>query len=165
MRAPARVLLLLSALSTLSTLSIGCGPAVDLTKGLQVLQVSGGWRDAGIVNGNNKLVPSVTFQLHNVSDQTLGTLQVNVTFHRVNEKDEWGSGFKTITGSEGLAAGATTPPITVTSQLGYTGSEPRLQIMKNSRFVDAIVVVFAKYGSIQWTRLGEYPITRQLLTP
>src|SRR5260221_3586662 len=86
-----------------SVLVSGCGPAVDLSKGLQVLDVSSGWHDAGLVNGSNKLVPAVTFKLHNVSDQSLGTLQVNALFRRVNEKDEWGSGFVTAAGSSGLA--------------------------------------------------------------
>ena len=78
------------------------------TKGLQVEVVATGWFDAGIVNGQNKLVPSVTFKLKNVSDQKLVTLQVNALFRRVSETEEWGSGFLTVVGSEGLAAGATT---------------------------------------------------------
>jgi hypothetical protein len=61
---------LLAAAVALST----CGPTVDLTKGLQVTIVDTGWYDAGIVNGQNKLVPSVTFKLKNVSDQTLASL-------------------------------------------------------------------------------------------
>ena len=32
-----------------------------------------------------------------------------------------------------------------------------------SQFVDAKVVLFAKYGSSQWMRIGEYPIARQLI--
>src|SRR5262245_42025679 len=85
-----------------------CGPTVDLTKGLQVLDVSSTWKDAGIVNGQNKLVPSVTFRLKNVSSQKLPVLQVNALFKRVSDTEEWGSGFMTIAGSEGLAPGATT---------------------------------------------------------
>ena len=81
----------------------GCGPAVDLTKGLQVTIVNTGWFDVGIVNGQNKLVPSVTFTLKNVSEKTLSTLQVNALFRRVSENDEWGSGFLTVAGSAGLA--------------------------------------------------------------
>jgi hypothetical protein len=153
----------LGALLFLSLTATACKPAVDLTKGLQILDVSGGWHDAGVSNGQNKLVPTVTFKLHNVSDQSLGTLQVNALFRRVNEKDEWGSGYKTVAGSSGLAPGATTGPITIVSQLGYTGSEPRLEMMQNSHFVDAKVELFAKYGSVQWARLGEFPITRRLL--
>jgi hypothetical protein len=36
-------------------------------------------------------------------------------------------------------------------------------MLQNSHFVDAKVELFAKYGSTQWTRLGSYPITRQLI--
>jgi hypothetical protein len=143
----------------------GCGPAVDLTKGLQVEVVNTGWFDAGIVNGQNKLVPSITFTLKNISDQKLGTLQVNLLFRRVNESEEWGSGFITAAGSAGLAPGATTPSLIVKSQLGYTGSDQsRQEMLQNAHFVDAKVELFAKYGSTQWARIGTYPITRQLLT-
>jgi hypothetical protein len=143
----------------------GCAPAVDLTKGLQVEIVNTGWFDAGIVNGQNKLVPSVTFTLKNLSDQKLGTLQVNASFRRVAETDEWGNGFITAAGSAGLAPGATTPPITIRSQLGYTGSEQsRQEMLLNTHFVDAKVELSAKYGSQQWARLGSYPISRQLMT-
>ena len=141
----------------------GCGPTVDLTKGLQVAILDSGWFDAGIVNGQNKLVPSFTFTLKNVSDQKLVTIQVNALFRRVNENEEWGSGFKTVVGSEGLPPAATTPPITVRSQLGYTGSEARQDMLQNSHFVDAKVELFAKYAATQWVLLGTYPIKRQLL--
>jgi hypothetical protein len=143
----------------------GCGPAIDLTKGLQVEIVSTGWFDAGIVNGQNKLVPSVTFTLKNLSDQKLRTLQVNASFRRVAENDEWGNGFVTAAGSGGLAPAATTAPITIKSQLGYTGSEQsRQEMLLNSHFVDAKVELSAKYASQQWARLGSYPISRQLIT-
>ena len=37
-------------------------------------------------------------------------------------------------------------------------------MLQNSQFVDAKVDLFAKYGSAQWTQVGEFPITRQLIT-
>jgi hypothetical protein len=142
----------------------GCGPSVDLTKGLQVTIVNTGWFDLGIVNGQNKLVPSVTFTLKNVSEKTLSTLQVQALFRRVTENDEWGSGFLTAAGSKGLAPGAITQPITIKSPLGYTGSDQsRQEMLQNTHFVDAKVELFAKYGSTQWARLGSYPIERQLI--
>ena len=160
MRASVRLLLLLAIVS-----AAACGPAVDLTKGLEVTVVNSGWYDLGIVNGQNKLVPTVVFTLHNTSDQTLVTLQINALFRRVSENTEWGSGFLTVAGSQGLAPGATSEPITVKSQLGYTGSEQsRQEMLHNSQFVDAKVELFGKYGSTQWVRLGSYPVTRQLLT-
>lgn len=158
MRASACLLLAAAALSA------GCGPTVDLTKGLQVEIVNTGWYDAGITNGQNRLVPAVEFKLKNVSDQKLEVLQVNALFRRVTEKDEWGTGFLTVAGSDGLAASATTSTLTIRSQLGYTGSDQsRQEMLANSHFVDAKVELFGKYGSSQWQRLGEFPIKRQLL--
>src|SRR5687767_5706593 len=84
----------------------GCGPSVDLATGLQAINVTTGWWDSGIVDGQNKLVPTVTFQFKNVSDQTLSTLQGNVIFRRAGEQDEWGAHYVKITGSEGLAPAA-----------------------------------------------------------
>jgi hypothetical protein len=46
----------------LAVLVSGCGPKVDLAKGLEVVVVSSGWFDAGMVSGQNKIVPSVTFK-------------------------------------------------------------------------------------------------------
>jgi hypothetical protein len=160
MRAPVRVAFALAALLG----AAACGPTVDLSKGLQITIVSSGWYDAGIVNGQNKLVPSVTFKVRNVSHQTLASLQVNALFRRVTEKDEWGSGFITAAGSSGLTPNAETQPLTIRSPLGYTGSDQsRQEMLAHSQFVDAKVELFAKYGSTQWTRVGEYPITRQLI--
>jgi hypothetical protein len=160
MRACVRLLLLLVTAST-----VACGPTVDLTKGLEVIIVNTGWYDLGIVNGQNKLVPTVVFKLHNVSDQKLVTLQINALFRRVSENSEWGSGFLTVAGSQGLAPGATSEPITIRSQLGYTGSDQsRQEMLSNTHFVDAKVELFGKYGSTQWARIGSFPITRQLLT-
>jgi hypothetical protein len=157
MRAPAWLTALLVA-----ACSFGCGPTVDLSKALQLSDVSTGWHDAGVVDGKNKLVPSVSFKLKNDSDQSLTSLQVNALFRRVSENDEWGSGYLKVSGSEGLGGGKSTDLLTVNSQLGYTGVESRLELLQNRNFVDAKVELFAKYGSAQWTRLGEYPIARQL---
>lgn len=160
MRACARLLLLLTVAA-----AAGCAKPIDLTKGLLVENVVTGWYDAGIVDGQNKIVPSIAFTLKNVSDQTLRTLQVNALFHRVNEpKDEWGSNFLVAAGSAGLAPGAmTTPTLTLKSPLGYKGTDPRETLLHNSQFVDATVDLFAKYGSVQWTRVGQFPITRRLI--
>ena len=151
MRAPVRLLLI-----GLFASSTACGPTVDLTKGLQVEVQDTGWFDRGIVNGQTKLVPSATFTLKNVSDQKLVTMQVNALFRRVSE---------TVVGSEGLPAGATTPPIVIRSELGYTGSDQsRQEMLQNSHFVDAKMELFAKYASTQWVLIGTYPIERKLLT-
>jgi hypothetical protein len=160
MRAPVRLLLFLALASTTA-----CGPTVDLTKGLEVTVVNSGWYDLGIVNGQSKLVPTIVFTLRNTTDQKLVTLQINALFRRVTENTEWGSGFLTVAGSQGLAPGTTSDPVTIKSQLGYTGSDQsRQEMLQNSQFVDAKVELFAKYGSTQWVKVGAFPITRQLMT-
>jgi hypothetical protein len=156
-----RRLLLLAAGALLCA---GCGPAIDLTQGLKVDVLKTGWYDMGIINGQNKLVPMVAFAMKNVSDRRLGALEVNALFRRIDSKDEWGSGFLVVNGSTGIVAGATSSAITIKSNLGYTGSDQsRQEMLTNSHFIDAKVELFAKYGSGQWTRLGEFPIERKLI--
>jgi hypothetical protein len=141
----------------------GCGPEVDVAKALELNVVNSGWFDAGIINGQNKLVPAVTLTIRNNSDQTLGLLQLNSLFRQANATEEWGSAFLTAAGSEGLGPGAS-KTLTLKSNNGYTGTgETRQQMLANSHFVDAKVEVFAKYGSTQWKKLGVYPVTRQLI--
>jgi hypothetical protein len=149
----------------LTLAAAGCGgPVVDLTENLKVLDISTGWQDDGVVDGDkNKLVPRAQFKLQNNSDQTLTVLQVNAVFRRLNEAQELGAQFKPVTSSEGLAPGQTSPDIVVKSNFGYKGTEPRAVILQNSHFVDAKVEIFAKYGSQQWKRIAEYPIERKLI--
>ena len=159
MRRPLSRLLIVFALAC-----AGCGPTVDLTKGLQVLDVSTGLADMGIINGQNKLVPSIRFKLKNVSDQKLIALQVNAVFRKVTDPaSEWGSQYIIIAQSEGLEPGATTKEWTIQSPLGYTGLEPRADMLKHKDFVDAKVELFAKYAAVQWARIADYPIDRRLI--
>ncbi len=141
------------------------GPSIDVAKVLQLTDVSTGWFDAGLVEGNkNKLVPSITLRLTNTGPDLKGSVQINAVFRRIGEEEEWGSALFRAIDPTGLAAGASTKPIPLRSNLGYTGTEPRLQLLQNKLFVDARVQVFAKHGSTQWARLGDYRIVRQLLS-
>jgi hypothetical protein len=154
----------LCAAALLAVLCAGCnGPTVDVSQALQIVDMMSGWSDGGIAAGQNKLPPAVAFQLKNTSDQTLPVLQVNAYFRQVSGDGQFGDRFLPVIGSEGLAPGATTKRLVLAPQHGYTGTEARLDILKNSHFVDAKVEVLAKYGSTQWKRLGEFPIARQLV--
>lgn len=143
-------------------LLVSCGRTADVASGLSVQVVTTGWRDAGIVAGRNKLVPSAAVMLTNVSDRSLPSVQVNAVFHRVGDRGEWGTAYVTAAGSSGLAPGRGST-VTLDSQLGYTGEDPVDAMLKNHEFVDVTVDVFAKYGSRQWVRLGAFPVDRQLL--
>jgi hypothetical protein len=141
-----------------------CAPPVDLGKSLAVVDVATGWSDAGITeDGQNKLVPFLQFKLKNNSNQSLPVLQVNAMFRPLKEEKDWGSRFQAVTGSEGLAAGATSSVITLKSDHGVKGTDPRATMMKSSYFVDARVQLSAKYGASQWTKVAEYPVAHQFV--
>ncbi len=57
----------------------------------------------------------------------------------------------TAAGASNLAAGATTPPIVVRASEGYTGTEPRADMLANHLFVDFKVEVF---GKVRFRDLG-----------
>ena len=63
-----------------------------------------------------------------------------------------------------LAPGGQTKELVLRSGLGYTGEQPRMQMLQNSQFVDAKVEIFLRQGSRVWAKLAEFPIQRQLLT-
>jgi hypothetical protein len=146
------------------TASAACSRPVDLATALQVTDVSTGWFDSGIVNGQNKLVPSVTFRLKNASTDRLRSVQLNTLFMLLPENEEWDATLTQGVLGQGLDAGASTPSITVRGKVGFTSAEPRAEMLQHRLFKDVNVRIFAKYGSSQWVRLGEYRVARQLLT-
>lgn len=139
-----------------------CGQPVDVTKAVHVEAVSTGWYAAGRTGGKNKIVPAVALKLKNVSNRPLTALQVNAVFRRAGSNEEFGAEFRPVSSSGGLAASDTTATVTLKGSLGYTGNDSHGALLLNSQFVDARVEVFVKTGSGQWTRVGEYPIARQL---
>lgn len=144
----------------------GCNPNIEVEKVLKVTEVHTGWYDAGIqADGKNKLVPSISLRLQNASSKPVRSVQLVAIFRRVNEPDvAWGEHFARAIERDGLAPGASTNPIVLRSNLGYTGTQARLQMLQNREFVDAKVEIFGRSGSRTLAKMGEYPIDRQLLT-
>jgi hypothetical protein len=158
-RATALLLCLMAAL-----LLGGCRSR-DVEQDLRLTDVRTGWYDVGVVDGQNKLVPSLSFAIENVSQEPISRVQLNAVFRRVDEPEVvWDDEFIRGIGTEALAAGATGGAIVIRSELGYTGLESRRQMLENSSFVDATVVVFGRHGSRNWARMGEYTIDRRLLS-
>jgi hypothetical protein len=148
-----------------AALSVSCGASEAAVAALEPIDVVTGWYDDGIVEGQkNKLVPSVTLKLRNKSDQSVRSIQINAIFRRVGEQEMWGEYFGWAIRGEPLAAGATTNQLVMRSMLGYTGEQPRMQMLQNTNFIDAKVEIYLKQGSRVWAKLAEYPIQRQLLT-
>ena len=156
-----RTVLLLLALGV-----AGCSRTIEVEKVLKVNDVHTGWYDAGIVaDGKNKLVPSISLRLQNVSSEAVRSVQLVAIFRQVSEPDvAWGEHYARAIDRDGLAAGSNTNPIVLRSNLGYTGTQPRMQMLQNREFVDAKVEVFARHGAQPLAKLGEYTIDRQLLT-
>lgn len=156
----------LAVVALLALFSSNCGSSVEAVAALEPVDVVTGWFDDGIVEGQkNKLVPSVTLKLRNKSGEELKSIQINAIFKRVGEQEMWGEYFGwAIPRNPALAAGAETAPMVMRSALGYTGTQPRMQMLQNKEFVDAKVEIFLKQGSKVWAKLAEYPIQRQLLT-
>ena len=82
-----------------------CG-AREVEKDLAITDVHTGWYDAGIVGGQNKLVPSISLKLHNVSPEQISRVQINAVFRRLGEDKEWDAHFVRGIGPDGLAPGA-----------------------------------------------------------
>ncbi len=158
-------LLPLACVTLAAALSVSCGASEAAVASLEPVDVVTGWFDDGIVEGGkNKLVPSVTMKLRNKSDQPIRSIQINAIFRRVGEQEMWGEYFGWAVPREPLPAGATTNTLVMRSALGYTGEQPRMQMLQNREFIDAKVEIYLKQGSRVWAKLAEYPIQRQLLT-
>jgi hypothetical protein len=147
-----------------AALLAGCRQ-VEVEKAVEVTDVQTGWYDAGLVEGQkNKLVPSISLRLQNVAGEPVESVQINAIFRRVGEQEAWGEHYVLAIPREGLPAGAKTKPIVLRSNLGYTGTQSRLQMLQNREFVDAKVEIYGKSGSRTWVKLAEHQIGRQLLT-
>ncbi len=165
------------------------GPTLDMSATLAVTDVTTGWLDVGLDDlGRSKLVPTISFRLTNISDNHVRTLQLNGVFRRcqvaqagqqpvsdvspadpaagtcAGEVQEWGNAFVRAVGREGLDPGSLAGPFTMESGLGYTGEQPRVEMLQHRDFVDVKVEVFIKHRADPWVRLSEHPIGRQLLT-
>lgn len=143
----------------------GCGRSVDLKQTLHVSDISGGWFDAGVVAGKNKLVPSVTFRINKPADITVRPLSLNLSFKKITAggEEEFDDAYlQTVE----FAEPARTAPLTVRTEHGYTADPPqtRAQMLQHSQFQDVRVVIFAKQSSSNWVELARYDLPRQLLT-
>jgi hypothetical protein len=150
---------------TLAVAAAGCGaPEVDVAKVVKMGEMTSGWFDVGIVDGQNKLVPSASFTVVNSGTEKLSGLQVFAVFRFLGETEELGSGLVVLRGNDALAPGAVSKPITMRANWGFSGLQPRSEMLTHSQFKDARVEVYAKLGPKPFAKIGEAQIARQLLT-
>jgi hypothetical protein len=150
----------------LALLCASCSRSVDIKQALEVTDTSSGWFDAGIVEGKNKIVPSVTFRLKKQPDVDLSGVALNVVFRHPapagTPEEDWDevyiqrADFKDANQTESM---------TVRPEKGYTGDPPqsRQDILHHSQFRDVRARVYAKYTSSQWVEIGSIDVPRQLI--
>jgi hypothetical protein len=103
-------------------------------------------------------------KLTNPGGEAIGAVQLNCIFRRVGDPEEWSTALvRAVDRQQGLASGSTSAAIVVRAPQGYTGMQPRTQLLENRLFVDAKVEIFGKHGSAAPVKLGEFRIDRQLL--
>jgi hypothetical protein len=123
--------------------------------------VTGG-NDAGVVDGKNKLVPSITFRLRNTSTADVDAAALNIVFKFVDDGQEQDSIFvQRVPLKDGQ-----TDAVTVRSQTGFTGDPPqsRADMLKHTAFRDIEALIFVRQSSNQWIELHRVRLERQLLT-
>jgi hypothetical protein len=156
--------LLPTAVLVLGVAAPACTGDVDIKETFRIGGVTGGYFDAGIVDGRNKIIPTVMFSIEKTTDASVRPLSVNVLFKKIagETEAEWDDVFlQRVEFTEGNR----TPVLTVRPDAGVTGEEPRSEMLKNSQFVDIRAVIFVKQSSSNWVELARYDIPRQLLTP
>ena len=138
-----------------------CGPSVDLTK-IVVADTMTGWYDAGIKDGLNKLVPSVSFRLKNDGTVPATEVVLSVVFWRDGDDGEWDGKEVRGLGSAPLQPGASSEPILVRAETGYTIEQPRSELFSHSMFRDVTARVIAKRDGKN-VRIAEIKIERRII--
>lgn len=156
----------------LAVLATGCSRPVDLKQALQLTDLAGGYHDAGILEGRNKLVPRITFRLKKSIDDDIRPLSLNVVFKQLPKAGVAvppGSPAETDFDESYVQSvpfeGNQTAVLTIQTKAGYTGDAPqsRADMLKNSQFQDMRVHIFAKHSASQWIEIATYDIPRQVL--
>ena len=156
-------LLLPAMIASVMTLAAGCGSTGNV-QDLELQDMSSGYFDEGVVNGENKIVPSITFKLRNKGTAPVSTVQTNAIFQADGTDGPMDEVLTRAIGTDGLTPPQSTNGITVRSKVGYTSQQPRAEMLQNSAFRDVRVRILVKSGSGSWTPLGELVIERRILT-
>ncbi len=159
-----KVRALLTAVAATAVLfTAACGSTGNV-QDLELQDITSGYFDEGVVNGENKIVPSVTFKLRNKGGAPVSTVQTNTIFQIDGKDGPMDEVLTRAISTDGLAPQQSTNNLTVRSKVGYTSQQPRAEMLTNSLFQDVRVRIYGKSGSGTWTLLGESVIERKILT-
>jgi len=155
----------LSAALLLACVATACNQ-VDLKTAFEITELSSGYHDAGVTDtGDNKLVPSISFRMKNVSAEPIRSVDMvvffwSVEFEQPKELDEV---IITVINSDGLAPGATSDMVVVRSKQGFAlQQQARSELFKHRLFRDSTAKLFLKRAG-KLVAFGEYTIDRRVL--
>jgi hypothetical protein len=140
---------------------------------LQVTDMSGGYFDAGVVEGRNRIVPSITFRIKKSTDNRLRPLSLDVHFKQLPKPgtavapgQPAENDFEVVYKQSVPFNGDQTDLLTVRATAGYAGDPPqsRADLLKHSLFQDMRVHIFAKHSASQWVEVAQFDLPRQILT-
>lgn len=159
------------AVGTSAAVSIALGHVADLQRQApseQVLRlevVSSGWRVVAASNHRVNVVPAARVRVVNLSQGPVAGVQVNAVFRRVADGIEWGNHWRPVSRGTGLAPGATSESVLVTSDTGHVTAAAARATLHHPSFVDATVQVYGRYGAQAWAKLADYRVPRQFVEP
>jgi hypothetical protein len=142
----------------------GCAQ-VNLKTALEIQELSSGYHDAGIIEGGrNKLVPSFTFRIKNISDASVNSVDMVILFwgEQYGEPMELDEVLINAINSGGLAPGALSEPIVVRSKQGFSLEQARAELFSHNLFRDTTAKLFMKRGG-NIVPFGEFVTERRLL--
>jgi len=154
--------LALAAAALALVASPACGPEVDLAKSVQIVTVSSGYYDMGVVDGKSKIVPEAIVAVKNIGSRNLPGFQMSATFWRSGDDAEKAEKIVPHLVAKDLAPGATSESIVLRSDFGYTPEMSRAEAFASSYFKDFTAKVFGKVGG-RIAKLGELTIERKIL--
>jgi hypothetical protein len=124
-----------------------------------------GWMAADGTERLLHVVPAVRVRVVNRSSEAVRGVQLNAVFRRVTDRIEWGNQWHPVSRGLGLAPGATSEAVLVTSATGHVSGQPADATLQHPSFVDATVQIYGRYGAHGWAQLGAYRVPRQLVEP
>jgi hypothetical protein len=141
--------------------------SVDLATAIEIGEIESGYYDAGVTDmGLNKLVPSITLRLKNISEAPVTSVDMVLYFRsqatEVHPESELDEIIVTAIGSDGLAPAAMTEPLVVRSKQGYTLEQARAELFVHRDFRDVTVRMFLKRAG-KLVPIGDHQIERRLL--
>ncbi len=157
-----RVAVLAFAVMGLVT-TAACGKYPDLKNHLKIENVITGYYDDGpTANHENRLLPSISFQLKNDTDEPLSYIDLAIDFWQNGDDGPLDS--KIVPGIAGtpLEPGKTSESLTIRAGNGYTLPGPRADIFTNSLFKGFTAKVYAKFRG-RTSPLGELKVEPRLL--